>query len=131
MIKKNIAFTLAEVLLVAAIIAVVAALTIPNTKKSYNDTALRSSARTVMAKLEAALTQVDMNELMIKTTDTNADRSKATLDEMAKYLKLSGNCGNLPDGDANNCFPLTSITDGALGDISSPANPVRFLQLPK
>lgn len=120
MIKKNIAFTLAEVLLVAAIVAIVAALTVPSTKKSHDETALRTNARTVMAKLDTALTQVDMNELMIKTADTNAARSKAVLDEMAKYLKLSGNCGNLSN-NGNNCFPLASITNGSLGNLDTPA----------
>ena len=39
MLKKYIAFTLAEVLLVTAIIAIVAALTVPNTKKSHDEAA--------------------------------------------------------------------------------------------
>lgn len=117
MIKKNIAFTLAEVLLVAAIIAIVAALTIPNTKRSHDETVLRANARTVMAKLDSALAQVDLNELMIKTTDTNAARSNAVLNEMNKYLKTSGVCGNLP----NNCFPHTSISGATLGN-TNPVN---------
>ncbi len=120
MLKKYIAFTLAEVLLVTSIIAVVAALTLPNTIKSHDDAVLRANARTVMAKLDTVLSQIDMNELMVKTTNTNAARSKAVVDEMAKYLKLSGNCGNL-SSTGNNCFPLASITDGTLGGLSSPA----------
>lgn len=121
MIKKHIAFTLSEVLLVAAIIAIVAALTIPNTKKSYDASLMVSKARTVMAKLDSALSQIDMNELMIKTTNTNAARSNAVLTEMAKYLKLSGTCGIL-SSTGNNCFPHSSITNGSLGNLSSPAN---------
>lgn len=120
MLKKYIAFTLAEVLLVTAIIAIVAALTVPNTKKSHDDAVLRANARTVMAKLDTVLSQIDMNELMIRTTDTNAARSEAVVNEMEKYLKLSGKCGNLTS-TGNNCFPLASITNGTLGNLSSPA----------
>lgn len=108
MIKKIIAFTLAEVLLVVAVIGVVAALSIPNLKRSYDEKALASKGKATMAKLDAAISQADMTEALSKGGLNNV--SKALLDDMAQYLKLTANCGNTASG--NYCFTKDAITNG-------------------
>lgn len=120
--KKIIAFTLAEVLIVASIIGVIGALTIPNLKKSQSKSANVARAKAAYTKLDSALRQIDMNKvLIISANNTDKLRSKALLDAMANYLKLSTNCGF--QTASNYCFTKDAITDGS-GYITNANSPV-------
>lgn len=117
--KKYIAFTLAEVMLVVAIIAIVAALTVPSTKKSTDNAAMMSKARAEMLKFDTALSQIDI--LNIVSDPNNSDRAKrsaAVVNAMARYLKLSSNCGNI--STSNYCFLKTAIQK--MGDYNPVGN---------
>ncbi len=108
MFKKIIAFTVSEILIVSAIVAVVAALAVPNMKKSQDRSALAAKAKASMAKLDAAIHQVKLNDALNGKT-TAKDRSDAVLSEMANYLKLAAYCGKQED---TLCF-TTSVTDAS------------------
>jgi len=111
MIKKIIAFTLAEILLVSGIIAVIGALTVPNLKKNHDKKAYATKAKAAFAKLDAALQNVDMSNILAgysgSSNDKKALRSAAVHDEMIKYLKLKANCGL--QSDSNYCFSKDDI----------------------
>ena len=58
---KNRAFTLAEVLLVVAVIGVVAALTIPNLNKSYDAKVVSAQAKKEYSAIDAAIQNMDID----------------------------------------------------------------------
>ncbi|MBR1943397.1 hypothetical protein IJ843_06645 [bacterium] len=111
MIKKIIAFTLAEVLLVSGIVAVIGALTVPNLKKGHDRKVYATKAKAAFAKLDAALQNVDMSKTLAgysgQSQGVKANRSLAVHNEMIRYLKLKANC-NL-QSDSNYCFSKNDI----------------------
>ena len=111
MFKKFIAFTLAEVMLVAGITAVVAAMTVPNMKKSFDKKARISKAKAVMAKLDNALQNIDIDNVMRGKT-TTADRSLAMLNELENHLQFRLVCGK--QSSSNYCFTKNLINDSTL-----------------
>lgn len=118
MIKKFIAFTISEILIVVSIVAVVAVFTVPNVKKSHDRKALTAKAKAAMAKLDGAIHQVDINAA-INGKETPAARSAAVLEEMANYLKLSSYCGE--QGNTL-CFSTNVVdTSGTFGSATQPA----------
>ena len=112
MFKKFIAFTLAEVMLVAGITAAVAAMTVPNMKKSFDKKARISKAKAVMAKLDNALQNVDMNKAL-RGKANKEDWSLATLNELENYLQFRLVCGK--QSSSNHCFSKNSISDSTTG----------------
>ena len=98
MIKKIIAFTLFEVLMAAAIIGVVATLTVTNLRNSYDNKAMIAKGKSAMAKLDAAVQHVEMPEVCKKVfTFTGApsnlyNASQELLDQMSDYIKKAGSC---------------------------------------
>ena len=109
MLKKFLAFTLSEVLLVAAVIGVVAALTVPNIKRSYDDRSMISKAKAAFAKLDAAMQQVEMGKAL--STEDTEDVSKRILNQMSEHLKLLANCGSISNN--NYCFNKENIINGS------------------
>ncbi len=107
MLKKIIAFTLSEVLLVAAIVGVVASLSVPNLKKSHDNKVLIAKGKAVMTKLEAALQQVSLADVIAGSAE---NASEALLNEMSNHLKLVANCGKI--ANENYCFTKDTITNG-------------------
>ena len=117
MIKKIIAFTLSEILLVVAIVAVVATLTVPNLKKSQDRSELVARAKAAMAKIDASIHQVDIVNALNGHT-TNVERSESLLQEMANTLKLSAFCGEQAE---TLCFTKQVIDPtGTVGRASVP-----------
>ena len=117
MIKKYIAFTLSEVLLVAGIAAVVGAMTIPGMQKSYTRKANMAKANAAYAKLDAGFQRINIPEVL-RNKSTKSDWSKAVMDELARNVKLRVNCGKQQSN--NYCFTKSDITDPS-GDLSSSA----------
>lgn len=114
MVKKIIAFTLAEVLLVASIIGVIGALTIPNLQKEHDRKVYAAKAKAAFAKLDAALQQVDMVQVLNGISESEyPQKSLAVHNEMKKYLKLKSDCG-LQTG-SNHCFTKDDFTDSGYG----------------
>ncbi len=107
---KNKAFTLAEVLLVIAIIGVVAALTVPNFKKSYDAKAVAAQAKKEYSAIDTAFQNMDV-DLVIAGLNTDKEKSKAIVvgnvsgpnpDEqtLEDFLPIASYCGN----SVSNCF---------------------------
>lgn len=111
--KKFIAFTLAEVLIVASIVGIVGVLTLPNLKKSYGANANKAKVRAAFTKIDSALQLLDLNKVLTRvgnsTNNTNQKCSQSLLTALAENLKLSTNCGT--QSNSNYCFTKTAITD--------------------
>lgn len=109
MLKKFIAFSLAEVLMVAGIAAVVGAMTIPNMKKSYEKKARIAKAKTTFATLDGAIAQID-NVKVFRGATTTKERSLAMLTALEDNLQFRYVCGSQPKSE-DTCFKFSNITD--------------------
>ncbi len=108
MFKKLIAFSLAEVLMVAAIAGIVGALTIPNMKKAYDKKARIAKAKTTFATLDSALSQVDYGKSFRRdgiTASTNL------MTDMEQYVHFRYLCGS--QKDSTSCFPTKKFTESS------------------
>lgn len=122
MLKKIIAFSLAEVLMVAGIAAVVGAMTIPNMKKSYEKKARIAKAKTTFATLDGAISQIDYTkELRGKTTQ--AQKSEAMMNKLQDLVQFRYVCGLQSTSTA--CFSHSKITDST--DVKQSMNAATFL----
>ena len=115
MFKKFIAFTLAEVMLVAGITAVVAAMTVPNMKKSFDKKARISKAKAVMAKLDNAMQNVDIQKAYRGNSSLD-DRALGLLNELENYLQFRIVCGK--QTASNYCFSKDRVIDTTSTSIS-------------
>lgn len=111
--KKFIAFTLAEVLIVTAVIGVIGALTLPNLKKSYGANSNKAKANAAYTKINSALQQIDMSSLF-RGLDFTSDgscmyASERLYNQLKTYLKLSADCSQTSN-TTKMCFP-DSIVD--------------------
>ncbi len=109
-LKKTIAFTLAETLVVMGIIGVVAALTIPNLNQSTGDREKVAKVKKVYSNLEDAFGRAqavygpydewfDLNDW--KATE------KRDAERILEFMKVSKNCGQ----DEKGCFSSSVPTD--------------------
>ncbi len=117
--SKNIAFTLAEVLLVIGIIGTVSALTLPNLKNNSDERVNISKAKKVYSDLATA---VDRTALKYPGSPNTWGASN-TVNRMNNYLKIkskssdywyqSGDCANVATGladGASYCAESNSTT---------------------
>lgn len=93
------AFTLAEVLLVVAIIGITAAIALPNLSQSVDEDKYVMLAKTTYNELDSAFTRMLTNKSIEEIVDdagatTQSAASKAVVDELSKYIKMGTNCGN-------------------------------------
>lgn len=109
MIKKLIAFTLSEVLLVTGIIGVIGALTIPNMKKSYERKARIAKAKADFYNLDTALQQLDVQEVLIGKSSIE-ELSLALIRALAQNVKFNYVCGKNTEG--NICFTSDYANSG-------------------
>ncbi|MFI3301358.1 MAG: type II secretion system protein [Candidatus Gastranaerophilales bacterium] len=98
---KNLAFTLAEVLITLGIIGVVAAMTMPNLINNMQSEALAKKKLLFENRLEEAMNQMRFHEKL-----TGYDSAEDFVAELGKYLKINETCDvdNMQD-----CFPSTTI----------------------
>lgn len=90
-IKKNFAFTLAEVLITLGIIGVVAALTIPALMNKTNDLELKTAWKKTYSTLNQAAISMFLN-YDDYTISTNVSAHDGVLNAMSKYLSYSKYC---------------------------------------
>lgn len=104
-IRKALAFTLAETLIVMGIIGVVAALTIPNLNSSTADKEKVAKLQKIYSNLEdaygrAAAVYGPLDEWFTNDTTTEA-KSKRFGERITEFMKVSKNCGTSNSG----CIP--------------------------
>ncbi len=110
--NKNLAFTLAEVLLVVAIIGVTAVLTIPNLSTGIDEDKLVMKVKSTVGMLEPAIAQVmyeHPNDFVSALNYTVAFSASSNFcSHLIEHLKVGKNCGT--DGG---CFSDKSPSRGA------------------
>ena len=110
MFKKNQAFTMAETLLVIAIIGVVAALTIPNMSKSVDEQKYVSQLKTEMTNIKsaykAAREKYGDYEEWIYSSSTKSARSYKVGSRILEYMNVDKDCEN---GESLGCFSTSDI----------------------
>lgn len=87
--NKNVAFTLAEILITLAIIGIVAAMTIPALIRKSNEAEYRSAAKKTYRDLSTALARITTEnggELWDKSSATDLTRATAMRNEFSKYI---------------------------------------------
>ena len=94
--RKNFAFTLAEVLITITIIGVVAAMTIPNLVQDYQ----KKSWNTASEVFEARLLQA-LKIMNVQGNLTYYDSTEAFVNELAKNIKINKICES---DNLKNCF---------------------------
>ena len=112
--KKKIAFTLAETLIVLVILGVVAAITIPTLVKRHQETSNKAKIKKAMTAYEAALSKIVV-ENNIKSDNGIDNFAGANCANSRVYFKQTR------DGD-DNCTFMTA--DGLWWNISDLKNPV-------
>ena len=97
-LKKALAFTLAETLIVMGIIGVVAALTIPNLNSSTADKEKVAKLKKVYSNLNDAFGRAEAVygpfDEWFQADTTNATRSSRFSERMLEFMKTSKNCGH-------------------------------------
>lgn len=97
--SKMKAFTLAEVLLVVAIIGITAAIALPNLSQNVDEDKYIMLTKTTYNELDSGFARMLANKSLEEIyTDagatTSAAKAKAIVDELSKYVKMGTNCGN-------------------------------------
>lgn len=97
--SKMKAFTLAEVLLVVAIIGITAAIALPNLSQNVDEDKYIMLTKTTYNELDTAFSRMLTNKSIAEIIDdagatTSAAKAKAIVDELSKYIKMGTNCGN-------------------------------------
>ena len=98
-LNKFVAFTMAEVLLVVAIIGITAALALPNLSQGIDEDKYVMMAKATYSELDSGFSRMFANKSLGEiytdaNASTDAQRCKAIVDELSKYLKMGKNCGN-------------------------------------
>lgn len=98
-LNKFVAFTMAEVLLVVAIIGITAALALPNLSQGIDEDKYVMMAKATYSELDSGFSRMFANKSLGEiytdaNASTDAQRCKAIVDELSKYVKMGKNCGN-------------------------------------
>ena len=114
LIKNKRGFTLAEVLVTLAILGVIAALALPRLMDDVSSKSWDASRDEFIAKLEAATSQMNVNEVLPGTVNYTSNAQFVT--EFQKYLKIPRVC----TGSLDDCFVSTfKKADGTEVSLSS------------
>lgn len=102
-IRRVIAFTLAEVLIVLGIIGVVAEMTIPTLISNVDDQVAVVALKKEASVLQQAITTINVDYVGIEnwTSQSNLNNALSEVNSiLTQYLKVSKNCGT-----GSGCFP--------------------------
>lgn len=106
--KKTLAFTLAETLVVVGIIGVVAALTLPNVNNATNEkekiVKLKKIYQNLTDAYGRAIAVYGPMENWFKNDNTTEAKSTRIAKRMTKFMKVSKTCGS---GSVDGCFVAT------------------------
>ena len=116
-LKKALAFTLAETLIVMGIIGVVAALTIPNLNSSTADKEKVAKLKKVYSNLSDAFGRAEaiygpVEEWIQMDTTTTAQATRVG-ERLTEFMKISKNCGVTTN---QHCFALDNVIKGIRGN---------------
>lgn len=96
--RKNSAFTLSEVLITLGVIGVVAALTVPNLVKNYQQEAQITQLRKVVNDIQSAVDMIMTEENKSDFTKTSVFKDTNGIDTFIKtYFKVSKTCSGKTD----------------------------------
>lgn len=101
-IKRNSAFTLAEVIIVMGIIGIVAAVTIPSLMSNVNQNVFNSEQDLALKRIKAATDQMRTDDLI-----TGYSTNDAFVDQFQKYIKTVKRCNS---SNMQECFASTFQT---------------------
>ena len=123
MIKKTLAFTLAETLIVMGIIGVVSALTLPNLNSSTGEKEKVAKVKKIYQNLDDALGRAKVvygpfNEWFQNDT-TSAAQATRFGERITEFMKVSKNCGNSTGCWAANTFSVDGSKYDGSHDYSS------------
>ncbi len=127
-IKKFIAFTLAETLIVMGVIGIVAALTIPNLNNSTGDMEKVTRLKNVYSELNEAYGRAVAKYGPIgtwKNTCTVSSQQECFANRLMYFMKVSKVCGTARSGCFNNVYrnegPKSSYVSGDCLDYGNPS----------
>lgn len=118
--KKEMAFTLAEVLITLAIIGIVAVLTIPTLVANYQERSWNTASDVFQRKLGEALKVMNVQGTLAGYTTT-----EAFVNELSKHIKITRVCQN---DDITSCFADTVTWGDEEVDITEIKNAKNFGQ---
>ena len=129
-LRKNVAFSLAEVLIVIGLIGIVASLTLPNLNSSTNKKEMVTRYMKVYAELSAAAGSAVAKYGPITSWVANAstDTEKSTIvgKRLLSYMKVSKECGIDTDNTNAKCGTSGTVkymkTSGGAGGIYTDSN---------
>ena len=102
--KKEKAFTLAEVLIILAIIGIVAALTLPGLIQNHNEKTWSTAKDLWEKKLTETVRRMNVDGVM-----TGHNTTEDFMDTFKKYMKVIKTCDN---NDINKCYSPKVVTTG-------------------
>ena len=97
--KKFLAFTLAETLIVMGVIGIVSALTLPNLNSSTGDKEKVAKVKKIYQNLNDAFTRAEavygpFDEWFVNDT-SNSEKAKRASERISEFMKLQKFCGNV------------------------------------
>ena len=109
--RKFLAFTLAETLIVMGVIGIVSALTLPNLNSSTGEKEKVAKVKKIYSNLNDALGRAvavygPLEEWMQASDSTAALQSTRFAERLTEFMKISKNCTVLTSGV---CFPTTAV----------------------
>lgn len=124
--KKN-AFTLAEVLVVIAIIGVVATITLPNLSQNTSDVDTVAKVKKTVATLQTSLDMAKDKygeDLSTWTASDNSDAAKATRygNRLSEFLSISKSCGTNTNQGCFSSSSIGSISGSSMNSLDTNSN---------
>ena len=102
-------FTLAEVLITLTIIGVIAAITIPNLMKNYQTHIFKTAYKQAYSDINQAFAQAFKDDILIRTTQFQADATTQEWNILKQNLKVSKECKK--PADLYSCWTESDVVN--------------------